>query len=118
MDMRVLLVLLVFVLFAVAQQAPPDPQSVKIIGAAMKPPPVTLPQALQIAEKYIADKKIRIERYWLMQVKWGLPSGVKPVDFWGGSRWFFWWVNLNGAMGDYVEIEVDMNGHALRRPSM
>jgi len=34
------------------------------------------------------------------------------------SHWFFFWNNFGTGRGDYVEIEVDMNGHPLRRPSM
>ncbi len=34
------------------------------------------------------------------------------------TRWFFWWVNENGATGDYVEVIVSMEGQVSRLPSM
>jgi hypothetical protein len=114
--MRLLLAFLVLPLLAVAQQVAPNPQTVRIDVAPqpMKPPPVTLQQALQIAEKYIAENKIEIGRYWLQEVKWVLPEGATMKE----SHWLFFWNNLGTGRGDYVEIEVDMNRHPLRRPSM
>ena len=113
--MRILLALLVLPLLAVAQEARPDPQTVRVDLAPqpMKPPPVTLQQALRIAEKYIAENKIDIGRYWLQQAKL-IPEGATMKE----SRWFFFWNNLGTGRGDYVEIEVDMDGHPRRRPSM
>jgi hypothetical protein len=46
-----------------------------------------------------------------------LASGAfRPKDKIPG--WHFWWVNETGAMGDYVEIFVAMDGRANRSPSM
>ena len=113
--MRLLLSLLVLPLLAVAQQAPPNPQTARIdIAPQPMTPPVTLQQALRIAEKYIAENKIEIGRYWLEEAKWVLPEGATMKE----SHWFFFWNNFGTGRGDYVEIEVDMNGHPLRRPSM
>jgi len=72
-------------------------------------------QALQIAEKYIAESKIDIGRYWLQEARWVLPKGGTAMN---ESHWFFWWNNLGGALGDYVYIVVDMDGHPHRAPSM
>ncbi len=123
--MRILFILPLFLLVSVAQQPPTTSQSGVVRGSGTgtlrltrRPPPVTLQQAVQIAEKYIAESKIPIERYWLRSVRWGMPEGVKPEGFWGGSRWSLFWDNFNASTGDYVEIEVDMDGHPLRRPSM
>jgi hypothetical protein len=81
----------------------------------LKPPPITLQQALRIAEKYIAENKIDIRQYWLEEARLLQPEGATP---WNGSRWFFFWNNLRGGRGDYVEIEIDMNGNCVRMPSM
>lgn len=82
---------------------------------ARKPPPVTLQQALRIAEKYIAENKIDVRQYWLQEARLLPPEGATS---WNGSRWFFFWNNLHGGKGDYVETEIDMKGHAVRMPSM
>jgi hypothetical protein len=118
--MRFLLLLALFGFVANAQQAPP-PGGVVVnlpVVGSRTPPPVTLPQALLIAEKYIAEKKIPVEQYWLKEVRWMLQQGSQPAGAWGGSCWYLWWVNLNGAMGDYVELQVDMTGRVRRLPSM
>ena len=118
MAMHILLVLLFLTLLAVAQQAPPNPQSVVINVApqpmTMTPPPVTLQQALQIAENYIAESKIDIGRYWLQEARWVLPKGATAMK---ESHWFLFWNNLGTGSGDYVQIEVDMDRPGASRSS-
>jgi hypothetical protein len=78
-------------------------------------PRLTLQQALRLAESYIEKEKIEISPYFLSEARMIQFGGEKDVR---ESRWFFWWVNENGAMGDYVQITVSMEGQVSRHPSM
>ncbi len=78
-------------------------------------PSLTLQQALNIADSYIAKKKIDISRYYLLEAKHILYGSKDNQD----PSWFFWWVNENGVIGDYVEIVVSIKTRSvLQIPSM
>jgi|GEM_PF-2349178 len=78
-------------------------------------PRLTLQQALRLAESYIEKEKVKISSYFLKEARMIQHGGEKDVK---EPRWFFWWVNENGALGDYVEITVSMDGQVSRLPSM
>ena len=78
-------------------------------------PRLSLQQALNLAESHIKREKINISPYFLSEariIQYGSEKDTKE------QRWYFWWVNENGAMGDYVEITVSMEGKVTRLPSM
>jgi hypothetical protein len=78
-------------------------------------PSLTLQNALKIADGYIAKQKIDISHYYLLEAKYILYGSKENQD----PSWFFWWVNENGVIGDYVEIVVSIKtGNVLRLPSM
>ncbi len=72
-------------------------------------------RALKLAEKYIEKEKIDISSFYLYQAKfitYGNAENKKPA-------WHFWWVNENGALGNYVEILVMIDTRSVGRlPSM
>lgn len=78
-------------------------------------PRVTLQEALRIAEDHIEKEKINIAPYFLLEARMIQHGGEKDKR---EPRWFFLWVNENGAIGDRVEITVSMEGKAARHPSM
>jgi hypothetical protein len=81
-------------------------------------PKLPLQEALKIAEDYIDKSHIDISSYWLLRanfILWGEESAPDSTKI---PCWHFWWVNDNGALGDYVEIIVTMDGKATRAPSM
>ena len=80
-----------------------------------KSPAITLKRALRLAEEYIKRQKINITPYYLREAKLvseGVENGNKE------SSWWFRWVRPNGALGDYVEIGVSMEGKVWRMASM
>jgi hypothetical protein len=78
-------------------------------------PSLTLQTALKIAEGYVAKQKIDTSHYYLFEAKYILYGSKDNQD----PSWFFWWVNENGVIGDYVEIVVSIKtGNVLRVPSM
>ena len=78
-------------------------------------PKLSLQHALKLAEKYIGEKRINISPYFLREAKYVLFGGEGDKE----PAWFFWWVNENGSMGDYVQILVFINSGEIRRvPSM
>jgi hypothetical protein len=78
-------------------------------------PSLTLQQALKIADSYIVKEKIDISRYYLYEAKYILYGSKDNQE----PSWFFWWVNENGVIGDYVEIVVSIKtGSARQLPSM
>src|SRR5262245_44070914 len=81
-------------------------------------PRVSLQEALKIAEDYIAKQHIDIRPFWLYRAIYILQGDENTPDEKKLPGWHFWWVNENGALGDYVEIFVDMDGKAYRGPSM
>ncbi len=108
---------------AAAQQPPAAPETSRVVEVTplrfpVAPPPISLKQALEIAEKYIAGSKIPIERYWLRRAEIKYGASENPGVLWSGAVWFFDWDNLGLTRGDYVPIEVDMKGRVMQRPSM
>lgn len=78
-------------------------------------PGLTLQKALKIADGYIRKERIDISHYYLVEVKHILYGSKDNQD----PSWCFWWVNENGAIGDYVEIIVSIRtGSVMRLPSM
>ena len=78
-------------------------------------PSLMLQQALKIADSYIVKEKIDISRYYLYEAKYILYGSKDNQE----PSWFFWWVNENGVIGDYVEIVVSIKTGSVRRlPSM
>ena len=78
-----------------------------------KQPKITLQQALKIAESYIKKEKIDISSYYLFEARWMLyGTDVKE------PRWHFWWVNVDGALGNYVQLTVSMDRRAQLLGSM
>ena len=78
-------------------------------------PSLTLQKALKIADAYIMKEKIDISHYYLLEAKHILYGSKGNQD----PSWFFWWVNENGVIGDYVEIIVSIRTGSVRRlPSM
>lgn len=78
-------------------------------------PKLTLQKALQFAEAYLAKAKINKSAYFLFEarlIQYGGEHDKKE------SRWFFWWVNDKGTLGDYIELTVSMDGNVTRHPSM
>src|SRR5918911_2123833 len=78
-------------------------------------PKLTLQSALKIAEDYIEKAKIDCSHYFLLEAGMIQYGGEKDVK---EPRWFFVWVNENGAMGNNIEISVSMNGKVGQHPSM
>ncbi len=78
-------------------------------------PKLTLQRALKLAESYTVKEKIDLSPYYLYQAKYilyGSKDNQEPC-------WFFWWVNEDGALGNYVEIIVSIeSGNVSRLPSM
>jgi len=92
-----------------SQNSQPSPVTERRILELPRPqrkqPKITLQQALKIAESYIKKEKIDISSYYLFEAKWTLyGTDVKE------PRWYFWWVNVDGALGNYVQITVSMDG--------
>ena len=79
-------------------------------------PKLTLQHALKLAESYAVKKKIDLSRYYLYQAKYILYGGKDDRQ---EPCWYFWWVNEDGALGNYVEIIVSIDsGNVSQLPSM
>ena len=81
-------------------------------------PKLPMQEGLKIAEKYIADQHIDIAPYYLFQVRYILLGDEHTAESKKIPVWHFWWDSETGKLGNYVEIIVDMDGHASRAPSM
>ena len=81
-------------------------------------PKLSIQDALKVAENYIDKQHIDISTYWLYRVIYILSGDEKTPDKDKIPGWHFWWVSETGAMGDYVEIFVAMDGRANRVPSI
>jgi hypothetical protein len=78
-------------------------------------PKLPLQRALKLAESYAAKEKIHLSRYYLYQAKYTLYGSKDNQE----PCWLFWWVNEDGALGNYVEIIVSIGtGNVRRLPSM
>ncbi|MBA3246691.1 MAG: hypothetical protein H0T63_01245 [Pyrinomonadaceae bacterium] len=78
-------------------------------------PKLMLQCALKLAEEYVKKEKIDLSSYYLREVRLIQYGGTNDVK---EPRWFLWWVNINGALGDYVELTVSMEGKVTQHPSM
>jgi hypothetical protein len=81
-------------------------------------PKLSMQDALKVAEAYIDKQHIDISTYWLYRVIYILSGDENTPDKDTLPGWHFWWVSETGALGDYVEIFVTMDGRANRSPSM
>ena len=88
------------------------------LGSRSSKPKLSLQNALKIAEAYIVKEHIDASSYWLYQGKFILYGDKATADKDKTPGWYFWWVNESGALGDYIEIFVSMDGKAMRLPSM
>lgn len=93
-------------------------QSIAQPGAHHYRPKLTMQDGLKIAEEYIADQHIDIAPYYLFQVRYILVGDEHTPDSKKIPGWYFWWCSDTQELGNYVEIFVDMDGHASRSPSM
>jgi hypothetical protein len=74
--------------------------------------------AFKIAEAFIEHQHIDIAPYWLYRsVYMGLGDEKTPPEkrLYG---WHFMWVNEKPALGDDIEIFVDLEGGVSRMPTM
>lgn len=78
-------------------------------------PKVSLQEALKHAESFIEKEKIDTSSYYLLEARMIQYGGEKDVK---ELRWFFRWAHENGAVGNYIEISVSMDGKIERHPSM
>ena len=88
------------------------------VGSRSSKPKLSLQNALKIAEAYIVNEHTDASSYWLYQGKFILYGDKATADKDKTPGWHFWWVNESGALGDYIEIFVSMDGKAMRLPSM
>lgn len=78
-------------------------------------PKLGLRRALKLAESYIEKEKIDVSSFYLYQARF-IMYGSKDKQ---QPAWHLWWVNENGAAGNYIEILVMANtGSVSRLPSM
>lgn len=75
-------------------------------------------KALKLAEAYIVKERVGASSYWLFQAQFTLYGDKTLADKDKIPGWYFWWVNDGGALGDYIEIFVSMDGKAMRLISM
>ena len=87
------------------------------LGSRSSKPKLSLQNALKIAEAHIVKEQIDAASYWLYQGKFGLYGDKATADKDKTPGWYFGWVK-EGALGDYIEIFVSMDGKAMRLPSM
>ena len=69
-------------------------------------PRVEMQQALKKAEKFIKKEEINTKNYYLAKanlIQYGVVKDKSIV-------WYFRWVNVDGTVGDYIEIAVFMDG--------
>jgi hypothetical protein len=74
-------------------------------------PRITLQEALRRVERYVEIKNIDITRYHLHYAGLILFASRE-------LRWWFWWSHEDGAMGNYVQLTVSMDGKVSRIPSL
>ncbi|MEP6903789.1 MAG: hypothetical protein ABJA66_18845 [Actinomycetota bacterium] len=71
-------------------------------------------EALKIMEKYLKKEKIDTSDFYISQVKmiqYGSENSKNPA-------WYFGWVNVDGSLGNYIEIAVFMDGSIAHLPSL
>jgi anaerobic ribonucleoside-triphosphate reductase len=77
-------------------------------------PRIEIPKALKIMKKFIKKTKIDTSNYYLSRVnliQYSAKDGRQIV-------WYFRWVKTDGAVGDYIEITVFMDGSVRRLPPL
>lgn len=77
-------------------------------------PRLEMQKAMKLMETFIKKQKIDTSNYYLSQAKliqYGAENDKK-------AAWHFWWINVSGSLGDYIEILVFMDGTAGQIPSM
>lgn len=77
-------------------------------GYLSKVPEITLERALQLANEYIHTENLDMSAFFLYQVTFVASRG----------GWWVWWTNVKGGCGNYIEIDVSMDGKVRRRCSM
>lgn len=107
--------------FALAQNKPiekkaeiKDHQILELPKPVRSKPRLQMQKAMKLMEDFIEKQKIDTSDYYLWQVKliqYGAENDKKPA-------WHFWWLNVNGSLGDYIEILVFMDGTVGQIPSM
>jgi len=93
---------------------PTDKQTLKFPQFNGSKPRIEMQKALKIMEKFIKKEKIKTSNYYLSRVnliQYGAANNKQIV-------WYFRWINIDGAVGDYIEIAVFMDGSVRRLPSM
>ncbi len=88
------------------------------LGSRSSKPKLSLQNALKIAKAYIVKEHMDASSYWLYQGEFILYGDKATADKDKTPGWYFWWVNESGALGDYIEIFVSMDGKAMRLPTM
>lgn len=73
------------------------------------PPPISLKEAVRVAEGYIAEKKIDISRYYLASVR--IESDVR-----GQLHWEAQWMHMDRSKGGWFIIRVEMDKTAALIP--
>jgi hypothetical protein len=77
-------------------------------------PRIEMPKALKIMKKFVKKEKINTSNYYL--------SRVNIIQYTAENNkqlvWYFRWVNVDGGVGDYIEIAVFMDGSVRRLPPM
>lgn len=111
-------VLALFVTGASAQTGSVVPAQTTTVPKTANRPKLALQDALKLAEVFTATKQIDLSHYWLYRGSFILFGDPGTADKDKIPGWYFWWVNDSGALGDYVEIFVSMDGECRRLPSM
>ena len=78
-------------------------------------PKLLLQDALIKAEDFIKINKIKIDEFYLHEAKFIMFGSEKEKKQPG---WHFWWVHQDGAMGNYVNIFVSMEGQVILLTSL
>jgi hypothetical protein len=97
----------------VAQQDPVfTREQIEKLPSAVIKPPITLKQAMKIAEGYSKRNRIDLAPYFLSEAKLVADVENNTVE---NRRWYFRWVRYRAALEPEIVITVSMNGKALRR---
>jgi hypothetical protein len=91
-----------------------DKQTLELPRRKLSKPKLQMQKAMKLMKNFIEKEKIDTSDYYLWQVKliqYGSENNKK-------SAWHFWWLNIDGGLGNYIEILVFMNGNVGRVPSM
>jgi hypothetical protein len=89
--------------------------TVEVAAPTPKPPKLALEEALEIAKTYATNQKIDLATFWLYRVAFTMYGNTGKNAL---PAWHVWWVNNDGAFGNYVEIIVTMDGKCTRAGSL